>query len=82
MRKGGTARRGRRRLTHRAIVRLVVALMLEQNAGKRSAKANCSSEADRVLSEQVIEQRADPRAIREPMQRIEVRLDQSPVQRR
>jgi hypothetical protein len=40
-------------------------------------KADRFSEAQRVLSEQLVDQRADLRAIRELMQRIEARLDQS-----
>ena len=38
-------------------------------------KADRGSEVQRVLSEQIIEQRGDLRAIRELMQRIETRLD-------
>lgn len=38
-------------------------------------KADRFSEAQRILSEQLVEQRADLRAIRELMQRIEVELD-------
>ena len=45
-------------------------------------KADRFSEAQRVLSEQLVEQRADLRAIRELMQRIEGRLDQTTMPRR
>jgi hypothetical protein len=46
------------------------------------AKADRFSEVQRILSEQLVEQRADLRAIRELMQRIEARLDQTQTQRR
>jgi hypothetical protein len=45
-------------------------------------KADRFSEAQRNLSEQLVDQRADLRAIRELMQRIEVRLDQTQTPRR
>jgi hypothetical protein len=45
-------------------------------------KADRFVEAQRVLSEQLVEQRGDLRAIRELMQRIEGRLDATPQPRR
>lgn len=45
-------------------------------------KADRVAEAQRALSEQLVEQRADLRAIRDLMQRIETRLDQAQAPRR
>jgi uncharacterized coiled-coil protein SlyX len=46
------------------------------------AKSDRVAETQRILSEQIVEQRSDLRAIRELMQRIETRLDQSTSPRR
>ena len=55
--------------------------VLEALKADVQVKADRSSEAQRVLSEQLVEQRADLRAIRELMQRIEARLEQTETPR-
>lgn len=56
-------------------------VMLDAIRTDVQSKADRVAETQRTLSEQIIEQRGDLRAIRELMQRIEGRLDAPPARR-